>query len=139
MTHILTAEDIEDYEEDEPEPLWCPFCLKRGYTVRLGPKILMNNEPRPEDYEDWLQCPTCDWLCPIYAASKEAEVKDAVELQESPTDDKLKLVSAHKRRTRKKVTRHINKHIRKTKDTDIALAIKQVGEDNVKVLYDSNP
>jgi hypothetical protein len=139
MTHILTAEDIEDYEEDEPEPLWCPFCLKRGYTVRLGPKILMNNEPRPQDYDEWLQCPTCGWLCPIYQVEKEATIKNAVETVDSPFENKLKLESAHKRRTRKKVRRHIKKEIRKTNDPDIALAIKQVGEDNVKILYDSNP
>ena len=46
----LTQEDINEYYEDEPEPITCPFCEKRGYRVLLGPRILMRNEPRPSDY-----------------------------------------------------------------------------------------
>jgi len=137
--HILTAEDIEDYEEEE-EPLFCPECLKRGYTNRIGNKILVGNEPRPENYEDLWECAVCGLTGDISFMPKEATVKDAIEKVETPQDDKLRLVSAHKRRKpTRKVSRHINKHIRKTNDPDIALAIKQVGEDNVKVHYDSNP
>ena len=136
----LTQADINEYYEDEPEKIYCPMCEKRGYLVRLGPKILMPNEPRPDDYDQWLECPTCMWLCPIHEIPKEETIKDTIETQESPYEDKTKIVSAHKRKKpTRKVSRHINKHIRKTNDPDIALAIKQVGEDNVKVLYDSNP
>jgi hypothetical protein len=46
----ITAEDLDDVYEG-PEPIYCPFCLKAGYRVNLGPKILQANEPRPEDYE----------------------------------------------------------------------------------------
>jgi hypothetical protein len=135
---ILTSEDFEDYEE-ENDPIFCPTCLNRGYQNRIGPKILMPGEPKSENYEDFWECAVCGLNGDISQIAKEATVKNAVETVESPQDDKLKLVSAHKRRTKKKVTRHINKHIRQTNDPDIALAIKQVGEDNVKVHYDSNP
>jgi hypothetical protein len=40
-----------------------------------------------------LQCPTCAWICPIYEAEKEAEIKNAVETQESPFEDKFHLES----------------------------------------------
>jgi hypothetical protein len=128
-----------DYEEDEPEAIFCPFCEKRGYLVQLGPRILMPNEVRPDDYDQWLQCPTCDWLCPLYEIPKEDTIKDSIETQESPTDDKLKLESAHKKRTRRKVSRHVKKNIRQTQDPDILQEIKNVGEDNVKIVFDSNP
>ena len=137
--HILTAEDFEDYEEED-EPIFCPTCLNRGYQNRIGPKILMPGEPKPENYEDYWECAVCGLNGDITQLAKEATVKNAVETVESPQDDKLKLATAHKRRKpTRKVSRHINKHIRKTKDPDIALAIKQVGEDNVKVLMDTNP
>jgi hypothetical protein len=140
MSRIYTAEDLDIDWDDEPEIIWCPMCLKTGYSVQLGPKILMNNEPRPEDYDQWLECGTCGWLCPIYSLEKEAEIKDSIETVNSPTDDKLTLKSAHKRRKpTRKVNRHIKKNIRQTNDPDIDLAIKQVVEDNVKVHYDSNP
>jgi hypothetical protein len=80
----FTQEYIDEYYEDEPEPIWCPMCLKRGYQNRLGGKILINNEPRPEDYESWLECPTCSWLCPIHEIPKEETVSDTVETIESP-------------------------------------------------------
>jgi hypothetical protein len=35
---ILTAGDIEDYEEEEEEPIYCQMCLKRGYQNRMGGK-----------------------------------------------------------------------------------------------------
>ena len=135
---ILTAEDIEDYD-DEPRII-CPRCEDRGYINYIGPRILMSNEPRPDNYEDLWECAVCGLNGDISQLAKEATVKNAVETVESPQDDKLKLATAHKRRKpTRKVTRHINKHIRKTIHPDIALAIKQVGEDNVKVHYDSNP
>jgi hypothetical protein len=143
MEFTIKAEDwneqYEDYDPEEPI-IYCPNCEKRGYMNAIGPKILMPKEPKPDNYSDLWECATCGLQGDIGQIPKEATVKDAVETVESPTDDKLKLVSAHKRRKpTRKVSRHINKHIRKTKDPDIALAIKQVGEDNVKVHYDSNP
>jgi hypothetical protein len=137
--HVLTDADLDDYEEEEP--IFCPACLERGYQNRIGNKILVGNEPRPDNYEDLWECAVCGLSGDISLMPKEANIKDAIEKVETPQDDKLQLKSVHKRRKSKtrKVQRHIDKHIRKTKDVDIALAIKQVGEDNVKVAYDSNP
>ena len=136
---VLTEEDIE-WDDYDDTVIFCPTCLNRGYQNRIGPKILMPGEPKPENYEDFWECAVCGLSGDISQLAKEATVKNAVETVESPQDDKLKLATAHKRRKpTRKVTRHINKHIRKTIHPDIALAIKQVGEDNVKVLHDSNP
>jgi hypothetical protein len=100
----------------------------------------MNGEPKPDNYSDLWECSTCGLTGDISFMPKEATVKDVIEKVETPQDDRLRLVSAHKRRKpTRKVSRHINKQIRKTKDPDIALAIKQVGEDNVKVVFDSDP
>jgi hypothetical protein len=138
--HILTAEDIDDYD-DEDEPIYCPACLEHGYTVRIGNKILIGNEPTPENYSDLWECPTCGLSGDITWLPKEANIKDAVETVESPTDDKLQLKSVHKRRKSKtrKVQRHIKKNIRQTTDADVLREIKQFGSDNVRVIFDSNP
>jgi rubredoxin len=135
----LTQADIDEYYEDEPEKLYCPDCEKRGYLVLLGPRILMPNEPRPDDYEDWYECPKCYFVHHYVEIPAKEEIKNAIELQDSPYEDKTKLASAHKRRTKKKVVRHINKHIRKTNDPDIQREIQQHGSDNVRVIFDSNP
>jgi Fe-S-cluster-containing hydrogenase component 2 len=79
-----SEQDIKESEDDIPEDINCPHCLERGYKVRLGGRILEPNEPRPADYENCLQCPTCLWICPIFELPKEEEIKDAVETIESP-------------------------------------------------------
>lgn len=79
-----TQEDINEQYEDEIEPVYCPHCLDRGYKVLLGPKILQPNEPRPADYENWLECPTCLWVCPLHEIPHEEEIKDSIETIESP-------------------------------------------------------
>jgi ferredoxin-like protein FixX len=47
--------------------------------VLLGEKILMPGEVRQPDYDQWLECGTCGFICPIYEAPKEETIKDAVE------------------------------------------------------------
>lgn len=81
--HILTAEDIDDYD-DEDDAIVCPFCEERGYQVRLTGKILMKGEPRPDDYDEFRQCPTCYYEFSTYQLPKEEEIKDNVETNESP-------------------------------------------------------
>jgi hypothetical protein len=137
---VLTAEDIEDYEEEENNIIWCYACEKRGYKNPLGPRILMPGEVRPEDYEDWYECAICGLIHHYVEIPAQEQIKDSIETQDSPYEDKLKLTSAHKRRVpKRKVSRHIKKNIRRTNDADILREIKQHGSDNVKVLYDSNP
>ena len=138
---ILTAEDI-DYEEED-ETIYCPICENRGYLNRLGPKILGPNEPRPDDYDSWLQCPACDWLCPIFAVEKEETIKDMVETSESPNEDKLKFVSIPTR-AREQGRKPRGKRTRKDKsrlhhDEDINREMKKHGTDRVNVVYESNP
>ena len=137
---ILTQEDINEYYEDEPEKLYCPFCEKRGYVVLLGRRTLIGNEPRPDDYEDWYECPSCYFIHHYVEIPATEEIKNAIELQESPYEDKVKLATAHKRRkSTRKVSRHINKKVRRNNDPDIQREIRQHGEHNVHVVYDSNP
>jgi hypothetical protein len=52
-----SEEQIREYYEDVPEEIYCPYCIKRGYQVHLGPKILEANEPRPEDYNSLASVP----------------------------------------------------------------------------------
>ena len=140
---ILTEDDLDPDWDDEDSPIWCPMCLERGYQNRLGGKILVGNEPRPADYEDWLQCAVCEWLCPIYAVEKEETIKDMVETSESPYEDKLKFVSIPTR-AREQGRKPRGKRTRKDKsrlhhDEDINREMKKHGTDRVNVVYESNP
>jgi hypothetical protein len=78
----FTEEEFTQNDDEELEQVNCPHCEKRGYIVQLGPKILMPGEIKPNDYDQWLECPTCMWLCPIYSVAKEATIKNAVETVE---------------------------------------------------------
>jgi hypothetical protein len=75
-----SEEEISEYYEDEPEAIICPFCEKRGYRILLGPKILQPNEPRPADYESWLECPTSYAVIPIHEIPKEETINDILKL-----------------------------------------------------------
>ena len=96
-----SQEDLDSYYEDVPEDVICPYCEQRGYRILLGNKILMPGEPRPEDYDSWLQCPTCYEIIPIYAAPKQEEIKNTIETIESPFDNKPIIESLPNRTTKK--------------------------------------
>jgi hypothetical protein len=137
---ILTADDIDDYEDDEP--IWCPLCLERGYQVRLGGKILMPNEPRPDDYDNFLECATCGFLCPIYQIEQEATIKDAVETIDNPFDSKT-IIESLPRRNFHKTGKKLNPRSKGKKrmlheDPEINEEMRRHG-DRVNVVYDSNP
>jgi hypothetical protein len=70
-------------------------------VVHLSPKILFCNEPRPDDYDNWLECPTCVWLCPIHEAYQEAVIKNAIETIDNPFDNKT-IIEFLPNRTNKK-------------------------------------
>ena len=132
-----TQEDINEQYEDEIEDVNCPHCLDRGYKVRLGGRILEPNEPRPADYENWLQCPTCLLICPIFELPKQEEIKDSVETIESPFEQgKFILESIPKRSSPKgkriSAKRRRNK-IKLDEDKEIDALLRAYG-DNVKVI-----
>jgi len=70
-------------------------------VVHLGPKILFCYEPRPDDYDNWLECPTCVWLCPIDEAYQEAVIKNAIQTIDNPFDNKT-IIESLPNRTNKK-------------------------------------
>jgi hypothetical protein len=136
-----TEEEFNDYDEED-EPIYCQMCLKRGYQVRLGPRILMPNEPRPDDYEDWLECGTCGWLCPIYQVEKETTIKDSIETIDNPFDNKTIIESLPKRtnRTGKKIAARGRKTDKNKLHDDPEISeLMRIYGDRVKVIQDTNP
>jgi hypothetical protein len=69
--------------------------------VHLGPKILFCNEPRPDDYDNWLEGPTCAWLYPVHEAYQEAVIKNYIETIDNPFDNKTIIESLPNRITKK--------------------------------------
>jgi Na+-translocating ferredoxin:NAD+ oxidoreductase RnfC subunit len=140
---IMTQEEFEFWDDEMPEPIYCQICLKRGYQIHLGPKILKPNEPRPDDYENWLECGTCGWICPIYQVEKEATIKDSIETIESPFESgKFQLETIPKRAAeqhRKPRPKRIRKDKNKLHEDKEIDALMRVYGDRVKVVYDSNP
>ena len=130
-------EYFNDYE-DELEKITCPYCKKRGYRVLLGPKILKPNEPRPEDYENWLECPRCYNLVPIHEIPKEEEIKDSIETIDNPFESGKFILESVKKRTSKTMSKRSRKKIELHEDPEINELMRIYG-DRVKVVYDTNP
>jgi len=141
---ILTEEDIDWADYDDDGPIWCPQCEKRGYLNHIGNRILMNNEPKPDNYSDLWECAVCGLKGDASQIAKEAEIQNAVELQESSEDNRTVIESIKKRKvtTGKPLMKRGNKKRKKNQfhaDNDINLAMKEVGPDNVRVIIDTNP
>lgn len=136
-----TEEDIKEYYDDEPEAIICPYCENRGYRILLGNKILMPNEPRPADYESWLECPRCYNLVPIHEIPKEETVTDAVETIDNPFEgSKFRLESIPKRSSpagKRALAKKRGKKIKLHDDPEISELMRIYG-DMVKVVYDTN-
>jgi hypothetical protein len=113
-----------------------PPLLERGYKVRLGGRILEPNEPRPADYENWLQCPKCLWICPIFELPKQEEIKDSVETIESPFEQgKFILETVYKRTSpkgKKALAKKRRNKIKLDEDKEINDLLRIYG-DNVTV------
>lgn len=50
---------IEMISFDDHLTIYCPHCRAAGFKVKLGPRILMPNETRQPDYDQWLECTDC--------------------------------------------------------------------------------
>jgi hypothetical protein len=133
---IYSEDELKESEDDIPEDVNCPHCLDRGYKVRLGGRILEPNEPRPGDYENWLQCPTCLWICPIFEIPKEEEIKDTMETIESPFEQgKFILEIVYKRTSpkgKKLLAKKRRNKIKLDDDKEIDALLRAYG-DRVKV------
>jgi hypothetical protein len=79
-----SEEDIKELEGEEEKPIYCPFCIKAGYKVLLGPKILMPGQKHDIDTENWVECLKCCALIPIYEVEPEPEVQNVVETIDNP-------------------------------------------------------
>jgi hypothetical protein len=131
---IYSEDELKESEDDIPEDVNCPHCLDRGYKVRLGGRILEPNEPRPADYENWLQCPTCLWICPIFEIPKEEEIKDTMETIESPFEQGKFILETVYKRTSPKGKKLLAKKRRNKLDDDKEIdALLRAYGDRVKV------
>lgn len=138
---------IIDFHEDDPEEeeviQYCKHCLKAGFEVKLGPKILMPNEKRAEDYESWIQCDQCYSIYPVYEIEKQKKLQVG-DLKrhnvENPFDAGQTLTESIPKRTSPAGIKSRKKRNRPHhKDPEIDREIQQHGSENVNVIYDSNP
>lgn len=137
---------IIDFHEDDPEEeeviQYCKHCLEAGFQVKLGPKILMPNEKRGEDYESWLQCDQCYSIYPVYEIEKQKKLQVG-ELKghvvENPFDANETLESVPKRTTAAGIKVRKKRNRPTHKDKEIDREIQQHGSENVHVLEDTDP
>jgi hypothetical protein len=74
---------IGDYEDENPLKL-CPNCLEHGSMGVLGPRLLLPNETKTSDWDQFLSCESCYTVVPIYEAKIRSQIEDFSELTENP-------------------------------------------------------
>jgi hypothetical protein len=66
--------------EDEEDVAYCPDCSEyRNKLHRLGPLIILNNDPLPADYDNWKQCGYCYKKVAIYDVRHEGGLHTDIE------------------------------------------------------------
>jgi hypothetical protein len=113
----------------------------------MGPKIILAGEKREPDHDNWLQCPECAWLCPIYQAEPEPQIKDSAEIIESAyeqgegivigTENRATQMQKRRRKaaTSRGVTKPRSKRISKEEKIDPDIASEK---GTVNIIYDSS-
>jgi len=115
-------------DEDRPRISYCPYCLDFGFREKLGPKLLISNEPKPADYDQWRQCHTCGNIYPIYETKVESKLSDFVEFTDDPFDIGPKIVGIGNKKptgTRQRERKKILHRIEAEKDEDIKQALRR--------------
>jgi len=144
-----------DFEDDEDTTIYCPMCEKLGFTAKMGPKLILEGEQRQADHDQFMQCPSCAWLCPIFELETEPEIQDTAQTIDSPYDNQegqvlgvanrqtqtktRKKKAAYSNRVTRPTSKRTSQKLKQELDPDIQREIDQHGEDNVHVVYDSNP
>jgi hypothetical protein len=92
-----------DFYDDEPEPINCPFCLKFDNRIRLVPRFQVEGEPpiSEGDRENFLRCPQCGQIIPIFELEVETEIQDSLETIENPFEGGKFHIESIKKRTSK--------------------------------------
>jgi len=118
-----------DYNEDEPEPVFCPYCEKVGVKARLQDIVYDDYRDTPTDADNFIYCPNCKRTIPIYATKPDVEYGPVFDLVETPFDVGSKFAGTTRRSGKRK---RRNKKLDRDEDPDIA------GEKgNVNIVYDS--
>ena len=131
--------EMDFYEDDIV--MWCPFCKNAGFNVKAGCKILMPNEVRQPDYENWLQCPDCYEIVAAYVIEHDASiiVGILIESVETPFENQTEIMGLAKVTSRQGIKARKKRNRPHHKDKDIDWEIQQHGSENVNVIYDSDP
>lgn len=72
--------------DEETTLAWCPKCLSRGTKTKLGEKIQMNDEPPKVDDDQFMQCPKCYLIVPIYNVKFQGDIYSDLEIVDNPFD-----------------------------------------------------
>lgn len=132
-----------EYYNDEMV-MYCPHCSAAGFKVKLTNKILMPNEQRQPDYDQWLQCPSCAEIVAAYVVEHDATIiRDDIQTVETPFENTTEIMGAVAKRTTKAGKRATAKRNKEryrphSKDKEIDREMQRHG-DRVNVIYDSNP
>jgi hypothetical protein len=132
---------IDFQDDDEEQPILCPFCEKLDYKVGLGPKGILEGEQPTPDQDQFLQCYQCGAIIPIYQAKYEQTLEGFTEPNDNPFDSGKEVLgipkptspAGRKASAQRKRERQRSHHPDKEVDNEI----RTHGEDRVKIAFRS--
>jgi hypothetical protein len=137
---VALIEDEEIEREEEVRKTYCERCDKEyGVKALLGPRIMPLDdkgqpEPKPADYDEWLQCRGCGSMYHKQEVKQEAKLGDFVETSDNPHEDSKSTIETLYPRTKGKRSNNRLKQKKKQeqldsiKDEDIKREVKRGGK-----------
>jgi len=140
-------DEDDDYVDGVPDRRRnCPHCKQFELTMKLGPRRTPKGREIPYDNDKWLECYHCgnvfakheiEKLKKLKADTKEHKMESEFEVGET-------IIASVPRRTSPAGKKASEKRKRERQrahhsDPEIDREIQRHGEENVKVVYDSDP
>jgi hypothetical protein len=146
MVDFYEDED-DEYVDGRPDPRKeCPHCLEYGVHVKLGAKIKKPGEKPAVDDDKFRSCYQCGNTFPAHEIEREKFLKSDTEHHKSDNEFEAKesiIMSVPSRSSLdgKKLLENRKRERQRAhhKDLEIDMEIQQHGEENVHVVYDSDP
>ena len=103
---------LHSHSKEEKRLRYCQRCEDLFQVIaRLGPKILLPGDPKPSDYDLWLECRNCGTLYPKHEVKVEPELEPIKE----PSDGKQPKSQVIETKPKKRTGRGSNSRLKGNK------------------------
>jgi hypothetical protein len=147
VVDLFPDEDEDDYIDGVPDKRRsCPHCAKFELDMKLAARRIPKGQEIPSDNDKFLECYHCGNIFPKHEIERQKKLKADTKQHKMETEFEVgeTIIASVPNRTSPAGKKAIEKRRRERqrthhKDPEIDREIRRFGEENVHVVYDSDP